>query len=200
MDSNETSFLEKLEKKGFVFVGEIREAEVRKIKGIIACAVNRGERITLLIDSDGGEYEEGRWLVDQIEAMGIEATGIAIGKCSSMAIPLLLVCKRRLALRGARFFFHNNSGSFKYKSGESFRSVTKRLRQQMKESRIMQSDYSSFCARRMGVSPQRIMQLIQDGEKENKYIHVKEAKKLGMIHEITEGTVFDVVQIIGSMK
>lgn len=191
------SFSEKLERDGIIFVGDIREEGMTRAKGIVASALNRGKKVTLLIDSSGGNCEQGQWFIDQMGIMGINARGIVVGKCSSMAIPLLLACEKRIAVPSARFFFHEvRSSNLSYRAGESLGVVSKRLRTCFNETRRMQRSYNRFCAERMGVEVRTIEKLVREGERDDKFIYADEAKRLGIIHEVTRRSLLNVKDVI----
>ncbi len=195
------SFGEKLEEAGYIFVGDVWEELVKELQAKIGRMVRHGTKITLLIDSGGGIFQPTQSLIETIRLMGIEIDGIVIGRCYSMAIPLLLACKRRLAIPSARFFFHDTSvDSFKFKSGEPLEAILKRLRRFHGEVREQQMIYDQFCAERMGVSVARIRTLTLAGERDRAYLCAKEAMALGIVHEITKQKMIDAHSIVTGKK
>lgn len=63
-------------------------------------------RMKFLIASSGGDIDSGVNLHMYLKALPIEVETIGFGKVDAAAIPIFLGGKRRLAVRGCQFFFH----------------------------------------------------------------------------------------------
>lgn len=63
-------------------------------------------RMKFLIASSGGDMDSGVNLHMYLKALPIEVETIGFGKVDAAAVPIFLGGKRRLAVRGCQFFFH----------------------------------------------------------------------------------------------
>lgn len=63
-------------------------------------------RMKFLIASGGGDVDSGINLHMYLKALPIEVETIGFGKVDAAAVPIFLAGKRRLAVRGCQFFFH----------------------------------------------------------------------------------------------
>lgn len=63
-------------------------------------------RMKLLIASGGGDMDSGVNLHMYLKALPIEVQTIGFGKVDAAAIPVFLAGKKRLAVQGCQFFFH----------------------------------------------------------------------------------------------
>lgn len=64
------------------------------------------KRLRLLIASGGGDMDSGVNMHMYLRALPVEVQTIGFGKVDAAAVPIFLGGKRRLAVEGCQFFFH----------------------------------------------------------------------------------------------
>jgi ATP-dependent protease ClpP protease subunit len=116
--------------------------------------------LILLIDCLGGDVQSAIHLYDLIYASPIESVAIVFGECTSAAMLLLMACKKRLALKHARFRCHNMFYSKRTPLLESSRpALAKVLDNQLGLSR---SYDDILCSN--GLKPKTLQRLKAEGE------------------------------------
>lgn len=89
------------------FFGPIVAPATNNFRAAICGMVNEGaQKVTILFSSGGGSVDDGVALYTYLNAQPIEVTMHAVGVVGSVAIPVFLAGKKRLASKNARFFFH----------------------------------------------------------------------------------------------
>jgi ATP-dependent Clp protease, protease subunit len=90
------------------FYGPINPPSSNNMRVGLTQMVNEGARkITLLFASPGGSTEDGISLYTYIKALPAEIIMHAVGNVGSIALPVFLAARTRLASQNARFVFHN---------------------------------------------------------------------------------------------
>lgn len=190
------AFESSLIKEGYIVVGDLDVEGVKKLHDKILRATASGRDFVLAIDSCGGLWEPTMRLIEKLEVLGIKGIGVVTGVCRSMAIPLFLACKKRIATPNAAFLFHEIGGTVKYRSGETLRSLLARTRRDHAKTLQTQREYIRHCAQRMGIRIEVVEKLIEDGEARGRELRATSAKRLGIVHEVTSRQIIDVKRLI----
>jgi len=90
------------------FYGSINPPASNNLRAGLSSIVNEGaQHITILFASSGGSIDDGISLYTYLKALPAELTMHAVGNVASIALPVFLAAKSRLASQNARFLFHN---------------------------------------------------------------------------------------------
>lgn len=89
------------------FFGPISTPATTVLRTALCSMVNEGAAaVTILFASDGGSTSDGIALHNYLRSLPIEITMHAVGVVGSIAVPVFLAAKKRLAVDSAQFFFH----------------------------------------------------------------------------------------------
>jgi ATP-dependent protease ClpP protease subunit len=142
---------------------------------------NPNGEILILIDSGGGDCNSGFTLADMIRSHG-HVTGLTLGLCDSMAIPVLQACRTRLATPKASFFFHSLETKVTVRNLEVYNDewVEDRIGELKKE----QERYFQYVLGRTNKHVNR--DTIFDWCKKETRIFAEEALKCGLVDQIID--------------
>lgn len=102
-----------LAKRTVYLSGEITSDSVtRVIKGLVFLAALNSDPITLMLDSEGGEYYAALSLYDVIRGLEAEVHCIVLGQCMSSAVVVLQACDRRGIYSHCRLLIHDGTDGF----------------------------------------------------------------------------------------
>ncbi len=128
--------------------------------------------IQLHLESPGGELGAALSIMDVIDTVGVDVTGVALGLVGGPAVGVLAACSKRLSMPNARFHLCEPDASF---SGDA-RAVERWL-----ENRKRQwSQYCQRLARAIARPAAEVEALLADGP----YLGADEARSMGLVHEI----------------
>lgn len=137
--------------------------------------------ITLIIDSPGGDADEGLQFYDFLRALRAPTKGVVIGKCDSMAVPILQGCTERLALKHASFLLHNITSHIsipRTKDAQKYYEVREHTAD------LLQKCMVDIIARRSGLKVKKIAKLLEMGSRYEKTYLAEEALALGLIDKV----------------
>lgn len=139
--------------------------------------------ITLLIDSGGGDIDAGEFIIEGIRMLNSPITGLVMGQAGSMAIDVLLSCKKRIGLPNSRYFMHFPRKNFDIICGEevSKRSSVEAIALKIRQGKLRQEQWY---ADRMKKPVKEVRRLLRLGEGLHLHYRAEEALKLGIIEEI----------------
>jgi len=137
----------------------------------------RHKPTVLLINSGGGDILLGHRLCAAISNHR-KVIAIVTGVCSSMALPVLLSCSERYALRGARFHLHSVSckKKIKYLDFERKRRAARKRRMWLAQ----QKAFENSIAQKTSLSPKKVRRYCR----RRKALSAKKALACGIIDAI----------------
>lgn len=95
------------------FFGPINLPFTNALRSALCSMINENAKnVTILFASGGGSTDDGIALYTYLKALPFELTMHAIGSVSSVAVPVFLAAKHRLASKNARFYFHDYTWTF----------------------------------------------------------------------------------------
>ena len=180
-DIKEEMLMDLLLKRMLYLDGKI-DAEKTKAAGIAMAWLNAKspeKKISLYIDSFGGNVTEGLTMYDMFVNSAAPVTGIVCRRASSMASVVLQGCKERLAYNHATILIHNitrDGDAVLLDQLENKGGFQKLLREmQSKQEKVYR-----IYAKRTGKSISQIRAVC----KRNRLMDVREALKFGLIDKI----------------
>lgn len=134
-------------------------------------------KLRFLVASSGGDVDTGTSLYMYLKALPIEVETIGFGVVDAAAVLVFLGGKKRLAVDGCRFFFHEGRYTFDQPTAplyahEETLSIFKRDLNEM----------IYVIARETGNDTERVAQMLR----RSKIMLTEEAKEFGICHEIIE--------------
>jgi ATP-dependent Clp protease, protease subunit len=164
----------------------IQKPKMDELRTWISILMNKDpdKEIYLLIDSGGGACKPALAFYDYIRLIDAPVVGIVNGKCGSSAVTAYLACKRRLATPNSRFWVHDISTEFNVVIDRGRLWLESYIRQQVDESIETYNAIREIYRARTGHPQEELDQLVEDGQKLNKYFSADEAKKRGFVTEI----------------
>lgn len=162
--------------------GDINSERIKNVIHQIddLCYEHPKNEIELYINSSGGCSSVGLAFYDYVKGLsksGLNLKTIALGNVNSMAIILLLAGTKRTAGQNVSFFFHEYARTFKDTTLSCSELIT--LGKDMTKSQEKYIDII-FKHTRKDISKKEIREILKEG----KWIHSKEALKMGLIHKI----------------
>lgn len=156
------------------FFDEINPQTVcEAIRFIDSLEVNNEKKITIILNSHGGEEYSGLALYDRIRSTTCHVTIIGTGFVASMGLIVYLAGDKRLATKNTRFLNHQGSTEIGGKASD--------IKIESKEIEAMEDICNNLIAERTNQDPKKLKQSIKVG---NKYIDVAEALNTGITHEV----------------
>ena len=102
-----------LAKRSVYLSGEItNESVTRTIKSLLFLAALSSDPITLLLDSEGGEYYAALSLYDVIRDLEAPVHCLVFGSCMSSAVVVLQACDKRSLYPNCRMLIHDGQEGF----------------------------------------------------------------------------------------
>jgi ATP-dependent protease ClpP protease subunit len=180
MDVNDEKLLEK---QGVVFLRRSIDRDLENaLSELVMHQVLSGSRLVLLLDCVGGDVLSALHLYDLIRSSPIESVAIVFGECTSATMLLLMACKKRLALRHARFRCHN---LFFGKRNIPIKESSRRHLGTMLDSQLeISRDYDRILCSR-GLSMKTLQRLKAEGEHSVEFNAIR-AIRYGLIEEIID--------------
>jgi ATP-dependent protease ClpP protease subunit len=152
-------------------------------KVLLALDYKETAPITLLIDSHGGEVDEGKNILYTFPTLNSPVDGLVVGNCRSMAVDILLMCRERRALPNADFYLHFPRCRImaimdtEKITETDIKTITERMTSYTVES-------EQFYMDRLKKNRKEIKRLFYLGEKYNVHYNASQALDLGLIHKI----------------
>lgn len=166
-----------LEKRTLYLIDTIDNEAARRLGAeIIWLNAKSDEKITLYINSSGGDIAAGLDIYDIIKHSKAPITGIVYRQANSMAIIALQACKSRKAMSHSEICFHNMRLGLHLEWNE-FEKIKDRELQKIKE---RQEDYNKIISKRSGID----IKIIEQWCKEKKILSPEEALGFNLIDEI----------------
>lgn len=167
-------------------IGEINSAmSDGVIEVLVSLDLKATAPITLLIASNGGSVPDGRHICGIVSALNSPVDGLVIRNADSMAVDILLHCRKRLALPTASFFLHFTRHKF-HVIQDSDELSGKEIEAMKKEMTECKATREALYAKRLGKKPEEIHDLFRRGEKFHTEYFAEEALKLGIIDEVVK--------------
>jgi ATP-dependent Clp protease protease subunit len=102
-----------LETRTIYLVGEIdQESAERTVKGLHLLAAANANPITVLINSDGGDWAHGMAIYDYMRSLPNHVAAKVLGQAMSMATVILQAADQRLAYPETTIMVHHGTDSF----------------------------------------------------------------------------------------
>lgn len=134
-------------------------------------------RALLLVDSEGGDQEEGMALYDLLKLYDLDITALALGAVKSSAVLPYLACKKRYASENTAFMFHH--GTIEFNEFEKAKHQ-RELLEEAKEIRRLDDRYMDLIAQNTLMMSRTVRKKCRFGY----FFDTKEALELGFAHEI----------------
>jgi len=182
---------EELRNEGKFFLTQINPELMEGLMKWMAYAIDHGKRdFTLLISSSGGSPS---WAIHfasflQMVPSDVRLHGIAIGECGSAALAILQFCHKRSAVRHTAFYPHHVQVTLKVNCQQPMTEIVAYVEREIAQARMLEKELVSIQSARMGITPEKWMQIAEYGEKLDggiKYL-TDDALQLGMIDEVIE--------------
>ncbi len=154
---------------------EIHQTERSLLKEQVSLGLKEPRPLILHINSPGGYLETALGIFDAISGLNVPSIGIGEGLVASAASIILMGFKRRVATPSSIFLLHQLSSGF---GG---------THQQFKDELIAQQILMQTCTRIYSIKSGMKPKAIQKKLKGDWWLSSREAKKLGFIHEVTNG-------------
>jgi len=177
-----------LEQKRIIILAErITKELTDKIRDIIfRLNLLSTEKITLLIDSGGGEIWPALSLFDFIKCSKALVVGIVNGECKSSAMIILQACHQRMASKHSKLLLHFVSTTTEFKANDSHKDIRMIMRLNEKRNQEAQRTVEDIFIQRTKLSRNQIRSLMHDGEKYNDTLSTDEALSFALIDKIAE--------------
>ena len=150
---------------------------------LVALDLKEAAPITLLISSNGGDVPSGKYIGDIIQTLRSPVDGLVIDRAASMAVDVLLTCRKRRALPHAEIYVHFTRCGFEVvRDSEAISDIdiaalTKKLTDDKR-------DREDLYMARLGKTRDQVHELFRLGEKYSLDYSADQALKLGFIDEI----------------
>jgi len=173
------AYKELLEHRTILINGDIEEDSIERVLIQIKKMSTQKpkEPITILINSLGGLVFEAQAIIDQMQQTKTPITTIALGKVMSSAFAIYLAGDYRVCGRNSVFLVHNGSEDLgDVKLGDVI--VEAKFNEKLIES------YARYYASRTTVSYKEWLEIFDSNL--DHYYFADEAKKMGIVHDISE--------------
>lgn len=178
--------LRRLAKKGILsLVGDVKEEKLAELKKLLVMMQLEGRKeAKLVIDTNGGEGANALMFADAVALLSLELTGLVVGKCYSAGIIILQACHKRLATPHSRFLIHFGSGSghFTYRGDDE--EFTRLFQTVLASAKDFLASHVAHIARRSGLTSERVLELMRNGDKNDRFLSAAEALEFNFIDEI----------------
>lgn len=166
-----------LEKRTLYLIDTIDNETAKRLGvEIIWLNAKSDEKITLYINSSGGDIAAGLDIYDIIKHSKAPITGIVYRQANSMAIIALQACKSRKVMSYSEFCFHNMRISI-HVEWDEFEKIKDKELQKIKE---RQETYNKIISKRSGAD----VKIIEGWCKEKKIMSPEEALEFNLVDEI----------------
>lgn len=159
----------KIPKSSYMMCGEVNDEMVLNVAKALV-----GKKKNLLINSTGGDVNDGFALYDLIKMHNPELRTIGVGQVQSIAILPFLAGKRRICTANCRFMFHH--GTFQQTQPEG----QMEMRGIVKELVELDKKYQQLIVKHTKLSETEVKRLIKYGF----YFDAQKALQMGFVHEI----------------
>jgi ATP-dependent Clp protease protease subunit len=165
----------KLIQERIIFIDDVIDDDLAN--GVIAQmlyldSLDKTKEINIYINTPGGSVYAGLAIYDIAEKIQAPIRTVAMGKCCSMGIPLLLMGKTRCATKRVRFMMHQiSSGGF---------GTLRDLKIDLKETEVLEELLYKIIAERTGKSYEQIQ---KDCDRDY-WLSAEEALTYGLITHI----------------
>jgi ATP-dependent protease ClpP protease subunit len=162
----------------------LNESLVRELQAelLLMDAVSNQE-IKLLINNSGGQLDSALYFCDFIQLLRSPVVGIVNGQCSSAAIVILQVCKKRLATKHSYFGLHDGTITRSFKSGINLRDNIEAVYCEVKEG---DDRYNSLLLQRSRITPEQLQEMRNSRNEVLFRIDARKAVELGLIDAVVE--------------
>lgn len=144
-------------------------------------AASTAKPIYLIIDSGGGCIEHGLQMIDLMNLCPAPIIGIVIGRCCSMAIPVLFACQaKRYGLSSSTYLIHHGH-SWHYNTLSPRRPRRQVYTREFSFELAKRVD--SLLKQKLGINQKALEKLHDKGDDGKRYF-ADEAKNIGFIDEI----------------
>lgn len=161
------------------------EKNVQEIIGQINALNDEGGDISLIIDSNGGNFIGGLKLYEIIKLSPNPINGLVIGDCFSSATIPLLACQKKQATQYSRFLIHRLTYPMNFNIGID--DVLSNLSKEMSE-KLSLIKYNNEIMFNIYLEKLKLFneESLKDFLKKEKIMYVKEAIGIGLIDEIIQ--------------
>lgn len=165
-------------------LGEINERLISHVTGmLIQMDYEKTAPITLLIHSPGGDCEWGYHLQNAIGSLNSPVDGLVVGRAASMAVDILQMCRKRLALPNSRLYCHFVRIGFELVSDtdEFGMDEARALRE---KALYVKREREALYAKRTGLKIKDVQRLFRNGEVYKLDLSAEQALQRKLIDEI----------------
>lgn len=159
--------------------GTVTHSGVRQIHKKIAAAQRKERSVLLVLNSQGGSLEAALRLAKFIEKLGIAIDALNTGTVASSAVAIFMACRRRFAVTGTAFHFHETHLDLQEVSAGPYKA--RDLAEIAKAMRQNEEEYIAFLCSR---SDKLSLEMLRGMMKRDAEISAEEAQSLGIAHEI----------------
>ena len=155
------------------------------IRVLMALDLKEDKPITLIISSSGGDVHSGNKIGGMIKTFRSPVDGLVVGSACSMAVDILLMCRRRRMLRHAEIFVHFTRCGFDAvrDSDDITDSDMDAIRRKMT---VDKKKREELYMTRLKKTREEVHDLFRIGEKYDTCYTAEEALKLGFVDEIDD--------------
>ncbi len=164
---------------GYISDKSMRRASLELIK----LDFESNDPITLIIESEGGSLAPAKHFFDAITMVNSPVDAIAMGDCSSVAVDLLQVCRKRMLLPSTRLLIHyiRNTQRWIADDLERLEADIEHFRRSMRD---IKEERHALYAKRTGLSEEKLFEIFRYGETHSAFFSAKQAVELNLADEI----------------
>ncbi len=144
------------------------------------------EPIVLGITSGGGSLRAAVKFYDQLQLLRVPIHGLAVGRCHSAAIAVLLGCGTRISMPSCHFLIHRVSLDIRISADESYRDTQERLQVLLRDQVRTEERFIDIHLKNSALDRETYDELAFRGQRFNVGLTAEEALKYGIIHEIVD--------------
>ena len=148
------------------------------IKGLFCLDSVNHKMITILWNSDGGEWDAGMSIYEFIRTMKSPVKMICYSRCRSMGSVILQACKKRILTENCRFMIHYGREAIGEVHTKDFKKIAEETE---KINEIMEGIYLRRIREK---HPRFTFEKLRDLMKYDCYMSAKEAVNLGLADEV----------------
>lgn len=168
-------------RRAVLLMDEIEDGLCEHVSPILMrYALESASPVTVIIDSPGGDVRLGLRLHDLIRAMPGPTKGVVIGKCWSIAVPILQACTERAATLHSTFRFHEVTRALHDFKRSDRSSIAYILRDSLECQHLIEQTILS----RSRLTLQQLRKHMREGERHEVELSAAQALKMGLIDRI----------------
>lgn len=187
-EASDSSIEDILMRRRAVSLGDItHEGVTEVVERILRLQEQSQERITLLIESSGGDSFAAFRLCELItHFLTVPVRGVVVHGCASAATFVLMHCDERICTPFAQFLIHSGTTSgIEIPVGRRTPEVLKDL---LAESQAVEERVTQLYMRRLDLKRKQVKKLMARGDQEfDRYFSAEEALEIGLVQEIVKG-------------